>query len=151
MTSCHVFAELFGRPQNYKELYNLRHSQARNVIERIFGVAKKYFVILWETNEYPMLTQVKKVSECGVIHNFIGTYDPDDQPEPWGSGGSQGSEGGSPPSSQVPELPGTGNIGAHETQRASGKREDIAQAMWLSYQGIAGQRTGLTSLQGICM
>src|SRR5882724_8689113 len=125
MTSCHLFAQLFGSPQNYKELYNLRHMQARNIIERIFGVAKKCFVILWETNEYPMLTQGKIVSACVVNHKFIGTYDPDDQPEPWGSGGSQGSEGGSPPSSQVPELLGTGNIGAQETQRASGKRRTL--------------------------
>ena len=112
----------------------MRHFQARNIIERIFGVANKCFVILQETNEYPMLTQAKIVSACGVIHKFIGTDDPDDQPEPWGSGGSQGSGAGSPPSSHVLELLGTGNIGAQETQRASGKREDIAQAMWLSYQ-----------------
>jgi len=64
-TSCHVFSELFGIPQDYKELYNLRHSQARNIIERIFGVAKKHFVILRETNEYYMLTQAKVVSACG--------------------------------------------------------------------------------------
>jgi len=89
-------------------------------------VAKKHFVILRETNEYPMLTQAKIVSACGVIHNFIGTFDPDDQPEPWGL------EVGSSP--QISDLPGTGYIGGPETQRASGKREEIAQAMWLSYQ-----------------
>ena len=82
-TSCHLFAELFDSPQNYKELYNLRHSQARNIVERIFGVAKNHFVILRETNDYPMLTQAKIVSACGVIHKFIGTYDP--KPEPWDS------------------------------------------------------------------
>jgi len=85
-------------------------------------------------NEYPMLTQAKIVSACGVIHNFIGTYDPDDQPEPWGSEGSPSSEGGSSLPAQVSEQLGTGNIGGQETQRAAGKREDIAQAMWLSYQ-----------------
>src|SRR5882724_13388807 len=106
MTSCHLFAQLFGSPHNYKELYNLRHLQARNIIERIFGVAKKHFVILWEMNEYPMLTQAKIVSACGVIHKFIGTDDPDDQPEPWSSEGSQGSEGGSSPSSQVSDFLG---------------------------------------------
>jgi len=59
------------------ELYNLSHSQAQNVVERIFGVAKKHFAILWDTNEYPMPTQAKIVSACGVMHNFICTYDPD--------------------------------------------------------------------------
>lgn len=29
------------KPKNPKELFNLRHSSLRNVIERIFGVAKK--------------------------------------------------------------------------------------------------------------
>jgi len=70
------------RPQNYKELYNLRHSQAKNMVERIFGVAKKCFAILWETNEYPMPTQAKIVSACGVMHNFIHTYDPAEVLEP---------------------------------------------------------------------
>src|SRR5882724_914055 len=73
--------ELLYRPQNYKEFYNLRHSQACNIVERIFGVAKKCFAILWETNEYPMLTQAKIVSACGVTHNFIHTFDPDDMPK----------------------------------------------------------------------
>jgi len=75
-------ADLLDRPQNYKELYNLRHSQARNVVKRIFGVAKKHFAILWETNEYPIPTQAKIVSACGVMHNFIHTYDPDEVLDP---------------------------------------------------------------------
>jgi len=60
----------------------MRHSQAQNVVERIFGVAKKHFSILQETNEYPMPTQAKIVSACGVMHNFIRTYDPDEVLEP---------------------------------------------------------------------
>ena len=111
------------RPQNYKELYNLRHSQARNVVERIFGVAKKRFAILQETNEYPMPTQAKIVTGCGVVHNFIGTYDPDDMPESW--------ERDTVPSSpaQSPGTHGCGNIGVQESHRATKQREDIAQAM----------------------
>src|SRR5882724_13172104 len=128
MTSCHLFAQLFGSPQNYKELYNLRHSQARNIIERILGLAKKCFVSIQETNEYPMLTQAKIVSACGVIQNFIGTYDPDDQPESWGSEEVFSS------SSQASGSLGSGTIGGPEIHRASMKMEDITQAMWLSYQ-----------------
>jgi len=76
----YALSDLLDRPQYHKELYNLRHSQAQNVVERIFGVAKKH--ILWETNEYPMPTQAKIVSACGVMHNFIQTYDPDEVLEP---------------------------------------------------------------------
>jgi len=41
-------------------------------------------VILQETNDLSMVTQAKIVSACGVIHNFIATYDSYDLPEPWG-------------------------------------------------------------------
>ena len=34
------------RPRNYKELYNLRHASARNVVERIFGVLKRRFRLM---------------------------------------------------------------------------------------------------------
>jgi len=114
------------RPQNYKELYNLRHSQACNIVERIFGVAKKHFSILRETNEYPMLTQAKIVSACGVTHNFIRNFDPDDMPEPVEPEGIS-------PALYTGDL-GAGSIGPQETRRASKQREDIAKAMWLSYQ-----------------
>jgi hypothetical protein len=35
-----------ARPQNAKELYNLRHSSLRNAIERIFGIVKRRFRVL---------------------------------------------------------------------------------------------------------
>ena len=106
------------RPQNYKELYNLRHSQAHNIVKRIFGVVKKHFAILWETNEYPMLTQAKIVSACGVIQNFIHTFDPDEATSP---------------ALYIGEL-GAGSIGHPEIHRASKQREIFFKAMWFSYQ-----------------
>jgi len=35
------------RPKNPKELFNLRHASLRNAIERIFGVVKRRFPILY--------------------------------------------------------------------------------------------------------
>jgi len=118
--------DLLDRPQNYKELYNLRHSQAQNIVERIFGVAKKCIAILRETNEYPMLTQAKIVSACGVMHNFIRTFDPDDMPEP-----VEPEDEATFPVLYIGEL-GEGSIGHPETHRASKKSEDISKSMWLS-------------------
>jgi len=115
------------RPQNYKELYNLRHSQACNIVERIFEVAKKCFAILQESNEYPILTQAKIVSACGVTHNFICTFDPDDMSDPV----EPQDEATSP--LYKGEL-GASSIGHPETCRASKQKEDIAKAMWFSYQ-----------------
>jgi len=118
------------QPENNKNPY----SQAHNVVERIFGVAKKHFAILWETNEYPMPTQAKIVTGCGVIHNFICTYEPDDMPEPC--------EPDTVPSSlgQSSDTHGSGNIGFQENHQATMQREDIAQSMWLSYQEELEQR-----------
>jgi DDE superfamily endonuclease len=48
------------RPQNPKELFNLRHASLRNVIERIFGVLKNRFVILQKApRQYSIRTQIK--------------------------------------------------------------------------------------------
>ena len=49
------------RPQNKEELYNLRHSSLRNVIERIFGVAKKRFPLLVTMHSYAFCDQCNLV------------------------------------------------------------------------------------------
>jgi hypothetical protein len=45
-------------PQNAEELFNLRHSRLRNVIERVFGVIKARFPILTSMPSYPYVFQV---------------------------------------------------------------------------------------------
>jgi len=115
-------------------LYNLRHSQARNVIERIFGVVKKRYSIIRETNDFPQETQAKIVSGCGVIHNFICTFDPNDEVDPWEDEANALQDG-------CDQLSGgTGDIHGAETRRATEKRETIAQAMWLGYQAELQRR-----------
>ena len=58
-------------PQNYKELYNLRHSNVRNVVERSFGIIKKRFPILTHMRSYPLHIQVDIVKTCFMLHNYI--------------------------------------------------------------------------------
>jgi hypothetical protein len=65
------------RPQNPKELFNLRHARLRNVIERIFGVLKKRFRVLLVAQEYPFATQTQIISAVALLHNFIIMNDPD--------------------------------------------------------------------------
>ena len=72
-----------------------------------------------------MPAQAKIVSACGVIHNFITIYDPDDQPEPWEA------EVAFQGSSDLAGALGTGNVGGAETCRATEARNTIAKAMWL--------------------
>ena len=58
-------------PQNEKQLFNKRHLQARNVIERTFGVLKNRFCVLKTATQYQYSDQVSIVVACCVMHNFI--------------------------------------------------------------------------------
>jgi hypothetical protein len=49
------------QPQTPKELYNLRHSRARNVVERTFGLLKKKWAILRTESFFGIKDQVTKV------------------------------------------------------------------------------------------
>ena len=64
-------ADMLRRPSDAYELYNLRHSTLRNVVERTFGVFKRRFRLLGRPPEYPIDTQVQLVYACVVIHNFL--------------------------------------------------------------------------------
>lgn len=66
------------RPQNYRELFNLHHAQAQNVIERIFGVVKQKFRIMIAAPEYSLEKQAKIILAICVLHNFIRVHDPED-------------------------------------------------------------------------
>jgi len=59
------------RPQIKEELFNLRHAQLRNVIERIFGVLRRRFQILNARPEYNLNTQAQLVLVVCALHNFI--------------------------------------------------------------------------------
>ncbi|XP_047331944.1 protein ALP1-like [Impatiens glandulifera] len=55
-----------NRPSNYKELFNLRHSLARNSVERTFGLLKndgQYFI------NHHFLVCI--INACCVLHNYI--------------------------------------------------------------------------------
>ena len=127
---CYVLliAHEYCRPKNYKELFNLQHSQARNVVKRIFGVVKGRFRLLVVAPEYDLATQAKMVPAICVLHNFIRIHDVDDIPEIEGFR-SRGQATGA--------LMGLGgDISNAERNRASELRESIAKAMWTSYQSI---------------
>ncbi|XP_077219645.1 uncharacterized protein LOC143853801 [Tasmannia lanceolata] len=66
------------RPRKLEELYNQRHSSARNVIERTFGVLKKRFGILNSAPMYSYDKQIDIVLACCCVHNHIRREMPDD-------------------------------------------------------------------------
>jgi hypothetical protein len=115
-----------NRPANKEELYNLRHASARNVVERIFGILKRRFVILIHPPEYGMHIQVRIPPALGALHNFIRIHDPGEINDFTFENlrfDVDGEEGG--------DL-AVGPAGAVERKRATDKRNQIAQAMWES-------------------
>ncbi|KAH6787342.1 hypothetical protein C2S52_006894 [Perilla frutescens var. hirtella] len=60
-----------ARPQNKEELFNLKHSKARNVIERAFGIMKMIWGILRSTTYYPIKIQNRLMMCFFLLNNFI--------------------------------------------------------------------------------
>jgi hypothetical protein len=58
-------------PSNKEELFNMRHSMARNVIERTFGLLKMRWAILRSRSFYPIKVQIRIINACCLLHNFI--------------------------------------------------------------------------------
>ncbi|XP_057756108.1 uncharacterized protein LOC130975314 [Arachis stenosperma] len=58
-------------PQNCLELFNKKHSSARNVIERCFGLLKKRYTILRSPSFYPIRVQSHIIIACCLLQNFI--------------------------------------------------------------------------------
>ncbi|XP_062080062.1 uncharacterized protein LOC133784806 [Humulus lupulus] len=58
-------------PRNPQEFFNMKHSSARNVIERCFGAIKNRWAILRSPSFYPIKTQNRIILACCLLHNFI--------------------------------------------------------------------------------
>ncbi|XP_031281990.1 protein ALP1-like [Pistacia vera] len=54
-----------------QEFFNMKHSQARNCIERCFSILKARWGILKDTSYYPVKTQCRIITACCLLHNFI--------------------------------------------------------------------------------
>lgn len=127
------------RPRNYRELFNLRHATARNVIERIFGVVKRRFWLLVVAPEYTLGTQAKMVPALCVLHNFIRVHDVDDLPTLGDNFQSRVTQR----TVRADSLEGLGgDISAAEKRRATSARDTIAKEMWDSYQRYLNDHGG---------
>ncbi len=110
-------------PQTVHELYNLRHSSLRNVVERTFGVLKRRFRVLRNMNAYAILLQAKIVLACCLLHNFIRM---DETSDDWIF-----------KSVDKEKTPSRGphRYGNHSAEKRLARinRENIAQDMWHDY------------------
>jgi hypothetical protein len=128
------------RPQNPQELFNLRHAQLRNHIERIIGTLNKRFPILKCATQYPIDSQAEIAIACCALYNFIcnnvggehwlDEFESDIDP------------------TRIIDVPSgdkqyTSDVHSLNVRRALGntKREEIANAMWEDYQDYLRQNT----------
>jgi len=120
-----LVSDLFFRPANDKEVFNLQHTSLWNVIEQIFGVCKRRFKLMVAVPEYSLQMQSKIPLALAALHNLIHLVDPDDEADMDGD-----YEAAAPIS---PDHLGT-HISQGEKDRASTMRDNIARVMWEDYQ-----------------
>uniref|UniRef100_A0A5B7AF72 Putative nuclease HARBI1 isoform X1 n=1 Tax=Davidia involucrata TaxID=16924 RepID=A0A5B7AF72_DAVIN len=58
-------------PVTPEEFFNMKHSIARNVIERCFGLLKLRWAILRSPSYFPIKTQTRIIIACCLLHNLI--------------------------------------------------------------------------------
>jgi len=58
-------------PANPMEFFNMKHSSARNVIERCFGLLKMRWDILRNSSFYSADVHTDIISACALLHNLI--------------------------------------------------------------------------------
>ncbi|KAF7808206.1 protein ALP1-like [Senna tora] len=69
------------RPVTPQEYFNMRHSSARNVIERCFGMLRMRWAILRSPSFYPVRKHNRIVTACCLLHNLIRRYSASDPME----------------------------------------------------------------------
>ncbi|KAL4026327.1 hypothetical protein IC575_014756 [Cucumis melo] len=58
-------------PTTAKEYFNMKHSSARDVIERAFGLLKGHWTIFRGKSYYPVQVQCRTILACCLLHNLI--------------------------------------------------------------------------------
>ena len=123
------------RPDNKKELYNLRHASLRNVVERIFGCIKKKFPILANTPEVELNKQVRLIYALCCLWNFIRKHETEEMMF----------EEYTPP-----EVPNSIKVGVplnHQTTPSAqddahmkSRRDRLASKLWEQYRNYTSSR-----------
>ena len=127
-----LYYNVITSPNNTKELFNLRHTMARNVIEHIFGILKARFTILTIRPRFNLDIVARLPPALAALHNFIRVHDPNEISDFLQD---------DPDDLELPyvgELAG-GFLNAAERQMANTQRGGIAQDMWIQYQELCRQ------------
>ncbi|KAJ4771081.1 nuclease [Rhynchospora pubera] len=124
-----------------EDLYNHRHAQLRNVIERTFGVLKMRFKVLDRMPKFQYRIQTLIVMACCILHNFIKLQNSPDYmldtlinlESPHGNESSVGTEELSP--QVIESLVGTEELSS-TNEKTVGEiiRSNIRNALWRKRQ-----------------
>ncbi|XP_042009200.1 putative nuclease HARBI1 [Salvia splendens] len=112
-------------PQTPEELFNLKHTKARNVIERSFAVLKMRWGILRSPSFYPIDVQTGLIIACFLLHNFIRT---NVEVNPCEYVLSAELDDGYGSDNEEPVVPTINDVSP--TALWTKKRDDLAAAMW---------------------
>ena len=138
-----TFSEFYiTRPANKEEVFNLCHAQARNVIERIFGVLKHRFWILLLGQGYSLKVQAQLPAALAAIHNFILHHDPNEGTIPGKTHAEHFNYASHAGDIAVRDYRNENVTSAEEDEVATNRRNTIAQQMWDSYQQVLLERAG---------
>ena len=125
------------RPVSPEELFNLRHSQLRIVVEKAFGMHKAMFKILIGQPQQSIDTHIKLIYATAAIMNFRLDYgDLEDFgiiPDISGEIQEDG-VGNNPESLDDDEVDGS------EEGRMGKMRRNIANNMWQDYENVLQER-----------
>jgi hypothetical protein len=121
-----------AKPTTKEELFNLRHSSLRNVIERTFGVLKKRFPLLSHMHSYSFETQCQMVMCAIMLHNFIRVNS--EYEDPFDDDEVQDLQQDDPN-----PVPVQGDRGL-TTRELNAWRNGIATSMWNDYQAYLARR-----------
>jgi hypothetical protein len=106
------------------------------VVERIFGIVKKRWIILTLPAQFDMDVQAKIPPALAAVHNFIREHDTDEihafadvmfDPNPGYNDHGHGTRA-------------NGRMTRADKERADTKRDEIAQGKWEQYQEILRAR-----------
>ena len=125
------------KPENSKELFNLRHASLRNVIERIFGVVKRKYQILRTPSEYSIDTQTRIIISCTALHNWVRSIE-GEQADIRLNKEAQVALADIQPLVVYPEN-------ATTSRRMDIFRDELAEKMWIEYKRYITQETLLES------
>ena len=129
------------KPENSKELFNLRHASLRNVVERIFGVLKRKYQILRTPSEYSVYTQTRIILACTCLYNWVRTEE--------GIMADKFLEIRRDTSTITGDIQPVViySVGSNTSKRMDTFRDELAERMWLDYKRYL-ESGGTTDLTG---